>query len=236
MSNTRLTQNAASGAALLWSIDFPKRGSAVTSRTRPRATLRISSETYDDESILVPLAVGKALQAKLKRADATPSTREEILETLSKAERACIQLRLESLINRREYTEKELADKLRLDGYPTKLVTKVLNRAVEVGAVSNSRYAGAFTRTKLSAGWGLARIQRELLRKGIEVDQIDGWPDDFVDGESEFDRAIRVVQRKNFSGKNPFGKAVRFLLGRGYSTSVSMDVAYRLKEDGKFEP
>ena len=207
-------------APFAWDVKLPARGSQ-----RPRATLSVSSESHGTEEYRVPVAVGKRLLTIHEGDGAAPSSRAELLYLLRETSLSCGRSRVEALLGRRDYSSAELADKLRTDGYPTSAVEELVERAVSCGLVDDARFGAAFARSKVASGWGRLKIERELERRGVRPDTIEGWPEDFVTSDDERERALLLASRRRVTGKNDYEKTVRFLCGRGFSFSLSAEVA-----------
>ena len=107
-------------------------------------------------------------------------------------ERAC------SKLSARERPGKDVLNLLVQEGYPAEASQAAVDKAKRCGVISDTRYAQAFVNSKTRAGWGKARISRELERFGLS-------------------RAI--------PSKNPTEKIARFLMGRGFATGLSLRVA-----------
>lgn len=217
---------------LEWEIEVPGRGNLGMRGSRPRGRVHISTEDHGDEVFTIPAAVARALAADKKSGKLAPSSRAELLWSLRETSSKQAMRRVASLVDRRDYSRKELTDKLLRDGYRDEVVQATVGRAVESGMVDDRRFADVFVRTKVSAGWGLRRVVDELRRRGIDVDDLPGWPYDYVDPDDEAARAREVAARHHVTGKNRFQKLVRFLVGRGFSTGVAYDAARSVLEEG----
>ncbi|OUO32178.1 RecX family transcriptional regulator [Olsenella sp. An293] len=198
-------------------VRLPERGSRSR---RARVTLRTPG--LGEEALEVPVAVGRRLSAK---GAPEPSTREELLEAVGALGRSCARARVADLLGRRDYTSSELMDKLRADGYADDLVCETLSWARDCGLVDDARYGAAFARSKALAGWGRVKVERELERRGVRVDEVEGWPEEFFDDDSERSRALELASRRRLTGKNDYEKIMRFLCGRGFPYGVSAEVA-----------
>ena len=205
---------------LVWDVRLPEKGAQ-----RPRAILTITTPTHESEELRIPTAVGKKLLARREDGAPLPSSRAELLYDVGELARSCGRLRVEALLNRRDYSALELAEKLRLDGYSAKTAEELVSRAVECGLVDDARYGASYARSKVFCGWGRIRIERELRRRGVSPETIPGWPEDFLSAEDERDRAIALASRRRLTGKNDYEKTVRFLCGRGFSPSLAIEVA-----------
>lgn len=215
-----------SSGSLRWSVELPERGSrsAGMGTVRPRASLSISSPTHGDERLSLPVVVGRKLDALAQEAF-EPSCRAELLHKVGELSRQCAHARMEDLVGRRDYSAVELAERLSLDGYARTVVDEVVSRAREVGIVDDARYGAAFARSKTLSGWGRIKVERELARRGVDVGDIPGWPEEFFSAEEERERALTLASRRRLTGKNDYQKLVRFLGARGFSASTSASVA-----------
>lgn len=185
----------------------------------------MSSQKYGDEEIVIPVSVGKRLSSLRESDPACASTRHELLRLLDSVARECGRLRVEDLVGRRDLSSSELVSKLREDGYSQGVCDDLVTRAQECGLIDDARFGAAFARSKALSGWGRLKIERELARRGVSTDSIEGWPDGFVSTDEERDRALALAQRRRLTGKNDCAKIVRFLCGRGFSPSIAGDVA-----------
>lgn len=221
--------------APVWQVEMPDRRQASFGGSKPRATLVVGSDTDYEERMSIPRQVGRILASKQKSGEVRPQSRAELMYVLGELSRSCASARIERLIDRREYAENELREKLRQDGYATKTIDACIERASAAGLVSNSRYADSFIRSKVYAGWGMSRIERELSQKGIDVSEVEGWPYEYLDPDDELSRALELVAHKRFSGSRPFEKIVRFLCGRGFTLGVATRAARQMLEDADEE-
>ena len=212
-----------------WEIDLPERGSSAAGRGRPRACLRISSATHGDECLSVPVAVGKRLDS-LSREQEGPSGRSELIYLLKELSSECAHARMEDLVGRRDLSRLELVERLLQDGYRDEVAERIAERACEVGIIDDARYGAAFARSKVLAGWGRVRIERELERRGVDASAIPGWPDEFTSEEDERERAVALASRRRLTGKNDYQKIVRFLCSRGFAVGLSTSVAREVLE------
>jgi regulatory protein len=193
----------------------------------------MSSATGGDEELSVPVAVARRLSAAQRSGEAAPGSRAELVYLVGQLSRSCGRARVEDLVGRRDYAEQELAQKLAQDGYASATVEALVERARECGLVDDARFAGAFVRSKVLAGWGRAKISRELELRGISVDEVEGWPDEFFSEADERSRALGLARRHRLTGKNDYQKLVRFLCGRGFALGMSCDVAREVLDDAR---
>jgi regulatory protein len=194
---------------------------------KPRARVVLA-----DETLSVPLVVGRQLRASLATGDLSFGSRAELVHYLVDAQAQRGFDMVVRLLDKRDYSERQLAERLERDGYWDKPARAVLERAIRLRLVDDGRFADVFIRSKMGAGWGLGRIERELRRRGIEPDALEGWPEQYQE-TPELERALALASRRRLTGKDPYAKLVRFLCGRGFSAPVAHEVAQRLAHDGE---
>ena len=178
-----------------------------------------------NEQINVPVAVGRIIASKQKADEIHPGSRAELLYVIGETSISCARARIERLIDRREYSSSEVRSKLRMDGYSSRVVDDCVARACRVGLISDVRYADSFIRSKIYAGWGMQRIERELKARGIDIGEVPGWPYEYLDPEDELRRAMELASTRCVSGPRAYVKLVRYLCTRGFSTSVASRAA-----------
>lgn len=123
------------------------------------------------------------------------------------------------LLVRREYSRRELTRKLRERGIDPQDSGAALDRLAERGFQDDDRFAGAFARTRASAGYGPVRIRAELVGHGLGQEQIDAALDSC---ECDWDLAACELAARRYAGKNLADvalrrKAIDFLLRRGFA-------------------
>ncbi len=208
-----------------WSVELPDRKSRAFGGPGPHARVVLRSSEGGDETWCVPVSVGKVLKKDFVDGTRCICSRAELAFEVKRISTDCGRLRVESLVNKRDYSFKELFDKLRLDGYGQEVAGSLCERARSAGVIDDSRFAQSFIRSKIYSGWGQVKIERELSRKGIDVHGLDGWPEDFFDPVDERERARQLASRRRVTGKNDLQKIARYLCGKGFSPSVAFDAA-----------
>lgn len=218
-----------SAASFAWSVDLPARGSRPSGGRPARAVLLVESESHGSERFSLPVSVGRSLRA-LPEGEGFPRGRSELLYRVGEISRECARARMEDLVGRRDYSSKELFERLRTDGYSARVCDDIVARAVEVGIVDDARYGAAFARSKLLSGWGRVRIERELSRRGVDPCDVPGWPEEFLSEGEERERALALASRRRLTGKNDYQKIARFLSSRGFPLGVATSVAREVLE------
>lgn len=179
------------------------------------------------KTIEVPSDVAKRLASLCKAQPGNSEIRYgQLVETVMQTQRQVAKERILRLVNRRDYSRHELEERLARDGYDSEVRTEVLDDLVECRIVNDSRFAEVYVRSKVSAGWGIERIVRELGMRGIDVGDLEGWPYEFIDPDAELERAVAVAQKKcSGSRRLTYQQVARFLLGRGFSYNVACGAA-----------
>ncbi len=134
-------------------------------------------------------------------------------------ERAC------SKLSARERPGKDVLNLLVQEGYPAEASQAAVDKAKRCGVISDARYAQAFVNSKTRAGWGKARISRELERFGLSLEDAGDVALDSLTHDREYERALAAASRRAMPSKNPTEKIARFLMGRGFATGLSLRVA-----------
>lgn len=134
-------------------------------------------------------------------------------------ERAC------SKLSARERPGKDVLNLLVQEGYPKEASRAAVDKAKRCGVISDTRYAQAFVNSKTRAGWGKARISRELERFGLSLEDAGDVALDSLTQDREYERALAAASRRAMPSKNPTEKIARFLMGRGFATGLSLRVA-----------
>lgn len=208
-----------------WDIAFPDRKAGSFDLRRPVATLTFS----DGRRQHIPVEVGQRLKKDQKEAE-HPWGPDELAMAVERIELECAWQKAVSLLNRRDYTSREMHDRLVLRGYLEAVAQDTVERAEGRHLVDDTRYAKTFVETKIRAGWGRKKILLELKRRGIELPSGLSWSEASGD-ESEEQRAFELARRKHVSSGNEYQKLVRFLAGRGYGYELAGRVASQVLEE-----
>jgi len=143
---------------------------------------------------------------------------------LADAEPAQARERALALLGYRERSTRELTKKLSDDGYPAVVVSEIVDAYVRVGLLDDVRYAEAYVRTRIRAGYGATRILRELQTKGVDDeiarDALDGVLDQGSD-EAEIARARALLRGPLPQDRAERERALRRLVNRGFSFGVA---------------
>jgi regulatory protein len=137
-------------------------------------------------------------------------------------------------ISVRERTESEVRDFLTRRGYERDVIGDVVRSLREEGLVDDAGYARRFAEDRrLIDQWGSDRIARDLARRGIGLELIEGALAG-IDTDDEMAAAIQLLDRRfpmPFDGDRERDKAWRMLVRRGYQPELAYS-AVRRHEQG----
>jgi len=225
----------ASGVSVEVLLPDRRRGGGLSSwaSKRPQAQVVVDDGRGGQDTLTVPVSVGRSYATWLRGHEAAaPGSRNEVVYQLRQFQEARAGQRVADLLNRRDYSSKELADKLAADGYWRDVISSCLARCQDANLVNDARYADVFIRSKVSAGWGQARIAQGLAQRGIQADDLEGWPEAYLPQDEEADRAYQLASRRRYGGRDPYAKVVRFLCSRGFGMHLAQSVAQRMRDEG----
>lgn len=131
---------------------------------------------------------------------------------------ACRQSALQ-LLSRRDHSEYELQQKLALKGYQTEVIDEVVKYCLELGYLSDVRYAASQARQMVHKGYGEQRLRQQLKEKRVAEDVIEQvLAEQTIDW---FELAKEVAHKKFKSGisleRSQYAKQVRYLQYRGFN-------------------
>lgn len=132
----------------------------------------------------------------------------------------------------REYSKKELQQKLAAKGIQSALVDEVINELAESGYQNDSRFAESFARSRILKGYGPVRIEYELQQKGIDCAEVN--LEAIVETESGGWMALlediyyRKFDHNDNIDLNEWAKRSRFLYQRGFTGTMISDLLKHL--------
>lgn len=141
------------------------------------------------------------------------------------------------IVSQREYTAKQLGEKLSKRGCEPAEVRGAIAELTRQGFVDDARYAKVFAEDKRRLqGWGARRIRLELGRAGVSREVVDGvFADDEaeLDAPSELEAALEALRRKRPDLSDPKVKQrMAGMLARRGIASSTVFAALRAYERG----
>ncbi len=129
------------------------------------------------------------------------------------------------LLSRRMYSEKELADKLKLHGCPPDISEEILEKLKENGYLSDEVYREQFLYSRRTyKKQGFYKIKRELSGKGISLDASDY---DFTAEKENLKEQVALLLAKQTETKKIYSR----LLRKGYRFSDISDCLRNLSSE-----
>lgn len=157
--------------------------------------------------------------ARKTSSDSAPSSRDARSAAPSKDARGAAL----TLASRRDYTARELTDKLHDRGFDADAIASALDDLRARGVVDDARVAAAHVRTASAVkGRGRVRIRRELIARGVAADVIDTAMAGMAK-DDELASIRKILARKRWTPGAPLAqrqKLFRHLLGRGFPADL----------------
>lgn len=124
-----------------------------------------------------------------------------------------------NLLARRDYTQREIKQKLKIKGYSLADVETIVTDLVQAGLVNDLRFAENYIYSRRAKGYGPIRISVELQSCGVQEDVIAEL---IKITDNAWFSEVRKVWQKHFKGKSPIdykdrAKQMRFLQYRGFT-------------------
>lgn len=185
-------------------------------------------QPYWKGPVRVARAIKKAIQSY--EGDLSQAMLDEIIATTSRTHAASY---ISALFNTRDYAKAEIEDKLLSAGYDKDLVQGIVQKAQDGNLINDERFSEVFIRSKIMDGWGPRKIQQTLAKRGIALDEVKGWPEEFIEQDQEVERAYNLIKHRSALRKNPFEKSVRFLASKGFSYDICKQATLRLVDELK---
>ncbi|MGM0535124.1 MAG: regulatory protein RecX [Pseudomonadota bacterium] len=125
------------------------------------------------------------------------------------------------LLARREYSRRELAERLAARGHASESIAQCLDDLAEQGLQSDARFAESFLRSRILRGQGPLKIRVELERRGLDRETIrHAFAESEQAGEGDWGALACEALARRFTGPgdSPRERArrERFLAGRGF--------------------
>lgn len=205
-----------------------KRASNSFSMRKPVAEVSCIVEGGRCREIVVPVRVGRIL---MNEGIPLPLEENEAFDRIHELEAQVCFTMLTEMLSRRDHGTQEAHEKLRAYGFRDEEISQALARATDMRFLNDDRFAGYFIEERKRRGWGRRKIELELKKRGIVVDDIPGYPEAFFSDEDDASRAWAIVEKKPVPATRPFDKLVRHLMSKGFSYAIAAEaVKRRLQE------
>jgi regulatory protein len=212
------------GSLVAWAQVGERTGSTTFSSRAGESRIAWNDAGVEGEataSRTVARPVAKAFGKTVRRFGSV----EELDRWLDRLEEDALWERVVALASARERSAAGVQAKLEAEGFAPAACERAVRRAQRSGIVDDARYAAAFVRSKLRAGWGRAKIEGVLRREGVDLAFVEGYPEELFTADDEEARARALLAHRAVPAKDPVNKLVRHLVGRGFSTGVAFKAA-----------
>ena len=186
------------------------------------------SRIYLDGQFAFVLYKGELRQFQIKENQELPEESYQQIITQILPKRA--KLRSMNLLKSRDYTKKQLEDKLREGDYPKECIEEAGAYVESYGYIDDRRYAKDYIEYHIQTK-SRTRIEADLMRKGIAKDIIWEVFDELVNMGVEQDESAMIcnlMQKKRYSAdtatEQEKQKMYGFLYRRGFSPEAIMRV------------
>ena len=202
--------------------DKARRALASYSAKKPIAEVTLTLDNGRSREIVVPTRVGRVLQAE---GIPLPQDEDSAFDAIHALEgRVCLTM-LTEMLSRRDHGTEEARRKLSLYGFRDIEIDAAVERATELRFLNDDRFVSYFIEERKRRGWGRRKVEVELKHRGIDLDAVPGWPDDFFSDDDDLSRARELLSRRPVPSNGAFEKLVRRLMSKGFSYSVAAQAA-----------
>lgn len=179
------------------------------------------SRVYLDEEFAFVLYKGELRSFHIREGEELDQESLELIMTKVLPRRA--KLRAMNLLKGRDYTEKQLHDKLMEGGYPEKVIREALAYVESFRYVDDLRYAVGFI-SSYGNTRSRRRIEQDLAKRGIDRTTLEkAWTEWEDQGGSQDERAMirTLLEKKRFDPERADQKERQrmfaFLMRKGFS-------------------
>ena len=139
-------------------------------------------------------------------------------------------LRCMNLLKSRDYTRKQLEDKLKQGGYPAEIIADAISYVESYGYINDERYVKDYIEYNMPRKSRL-RIENDLQKKGISKELICRVFDEFKENGIEADEAgmiEKLLEKKRFCVQSATDDEKRRMYGFLYRKGFHTDVINRV--------
>ncbi|MEJ5358473.1 MAG: RecX family transcriptional regulator [Desulfobacterales bacterium] len=140
-------------------------------------------------------------------------------------------------LSRRDHSARELSGKLERKGVEAEIVRGVIEECRRLGYIDESRSAAQLAQSLRRRGFGMLRLRRDLLRRGLLSTEEDRLPPGVWDPAEEAAAALQAARKKwaalqgdEESALVRKAKLERFLRARGFSAASIREALSRVAE------
>ena len=138
---------------------------------KPCAHIDCELEGGFERSIWIPVRVARLF---LKNRPDLPCDWDEFREAVQLIERKCALTMVTEMLSRRDHATGEVRDKLARYGFRQPAIDFAVQRATEYRFLDENRFCSYFIEERKRRGWGQRKIETELKRRHVVLDDIPG--------------------------------------------------------------
>ena len=199
--------------------------------TEIRPISKTRSRVYLDGGQAFVLYKGELRKYQIREGEELDEETQQELYTQVLPKRA--KLRAMNLLKNRQYTERQLMDKLLLGGYDQETAQKAVDYVKAYRYVDDSRYACDYISCHMGSH-SLKEIEQKLLQKGVDRQLIRSAMEEleengFVPDEEEMIR--KLLEKKRYSAEHASEKDKQRIYSYLYRKGFSIDTARRVMEE-----
>jgi len=139
-----------------------------------------------------------------------------------------------NLISKKLRTEKELIAKLKLKQYDDNVINEIISRLKELNYINDNIYSKKYIEIlSKKKGFGLTRIKKELLKKGIKKEIINEVLNDEIKLEMNYEliknqlkKKLKLLEKKDINKKK--NSLLLFLKSKGIPSNKAFELINEL--------
>lgn len=189
---------------------------------KPCAHIDCDLEGGFQRSIWIPTRVARLY---VKNRPELPCDWDVFRESVELIERKCALTMVTEMLSRRDHATGEVRDKLACYGFRQPAIDFAVSRATEYRFLDENRFCAYFIEERKRRGWGQRKIETELKRRHVTLEDIPGYPEQYFAAEDDLERASALLSKRRVPETRGFEKLVRFLMGKGFSYHIAADAA-----------
>ena len=126
------------------------------------------------------------------------------------------------LLSRRDYSEKEIREKLLKKGFSEEIVERVVEYLKEEGYINDIELGERLKELAIERGKSKLYLKKKLYQKGISNIEISY--------DEELKAAVNLLKKK-YKKEKDYRKVLKFLINRGFSYGVASEAAKEFIEE-----
>ena len=208
-------------------VVFPDKKAASSFSTgyaskKPCAHIDCDLEGGFERTIWIPTRVARLY---VKNRPDLPCDWAVFREAVELIERKCALTMVTEMLSRRDHATGEVRDKLACYGFHAAAIDFAVERATQYRFLDENRFCSYFIEERKRRGWGQRKIETELKRRHVVLENIPGYPEDYFAADVDLARACALLSKRRVPETRGFEKLVRFLMGKGFSYRIAADAA-----------